>query len=439
MINSITELFNKWERGHCLQVTAPTGSAAVVIKGRTVQSFLGMGRREEDEEVDHFFTVSDEMRITLAVLTLLIIDEVSMIQPSLLSKVSSRLCEIKRNKKPFGGLHVVFAGDFAQLPPVLSHPLYFPVQKYDKPPSDLTISGHALWQKQLNVCVFLTENMRFVKDPKWGETLQAIRNGLWTTEIVDMINTRYLENTNDQAALLKDILAKEGGDIVPIVVSSNLARVKFINHMLAMSRDILPKSNCPIRIAAKVVQSKKARRIGGTFSLGDMKKIYKLRSNRTSNLQMTLDVFVGMPVQITKNICVEKGVANGSIGHVIGYQFKNNECNLGVEFSSSKDGLRIPNENVEVIFVRILGSEQVFHEELSRGVVPLVPYVESVKIQISGRTKTISVEQFPIVPAFSLTVHKVQGLTLKRMILGSWSTKDYYAPSQSYYVMLSSV
>ena len=124
---------------------------------------------------------------------------------------------------------------------------------------------------------------------------------------------------------------------------------------------------------------------------------------------------------------------------LIGYQFKNNACNLGVEFSSSKDGLRIPHEIVEVIFVRILGSEQVFHEELSRGVVPLVSYAESVKIQISGHTRTISVEQFPIVPAFSLTVHKVQGLTLKRMILGSWSTKDYKAPSQSYDVMLSRV
>ena len=49
----------------------------------------------------------------------LIIEEISMLTDETLSMVDTVCREIKQNQKPFGGIQVIFAGDFFQLPPVV--------------------------------------------------------------------------------------------------------------------------------------------------------------------------------------------------------------------------------------------------------------------------------------------------------------------------------
>ena len=51
----------------------------------------------------------------------LILDEVSMAG---CAKISQALCKAKSNILPFGGLSVLFSGDFHQLPPVMDTALY---------------------------------------------------------------------------------------------------------------------------------------------------------------------------------------------------------------------------------------------------------------------------------------------------------------------------
>ncbi|KAJ7199863.1 hypothetical protein GGX14DRAFT_341777, partial [Mycena pura] len=47
-----------------------------------------------------------------------------MVGCGLLHDVNQALCDAKENKQLFGGVNVIFAGDFAQLPPVLETKLY---------------------------------------------------------------------------------------------------------------------------------------------------------------------------------------------------------------------------------------------------------------------------------------------------------------------------
>ena len=114
-----------------------------------------------------------------------------------------------------------------------------------------------------------------------------------------------------------------------------------------------------------------------------------------------------------------------------------------VAFTESRDGMTIPSRDVEVVFVKIPGNGHGFCEELPAGVVPLVKKKEYVKCQRYNRHYSFSVEQFPIVPAFALTVFKTQGLTLNRMIIGSWGLvnlgRGTRPPNSSAYVMLSRV
>jgi hypothetical protein len=54
----------------------------------------------------------------------LLIDELSMIGCEMLQKVSRALTEAKGVTTAFGGVNMIFAGDFAQLPPIGDTRLY---------------------------------------------------------------------------------------------------------------------------------------------------------------------------------------------------------------------------------------------------------------------------------------------------------------------------
>ena len=64
-------------------------------------------------------SLSDEKlafyRFYLSELKLIIIDEISLLPVDLLYKISSRLCEIFQNKRPFGGKGVYAVGDILQV------------------------------------------------------------------------------------------------------------------------------------------------------------------------------------------------------------------------------------------------------------------------------------------------------------------------------------
>ena len=62
----------------------------------------------------------------------LFIDEVSMIGCSFLLKISKALTEAKQSTKAFGGINIIFAGDFAQLPPVGETRLFLHIDSHKK-------------------------------------------------------------------------------------------------------------------------------------------------------------------------------------------------------------------------------------------------------------------------------------------------------------------
>jgi len=114
--------YTRWLRDHAIEpaITASTGIAATHIGGLTIHSWAGIGIKRSLSEYDLDRIASTEHVVKRIRRTkILIIDEVSMLGPDTLSMVDAVCREVLGSSKPFGGLQVIFVGDFFQLPPIV--------------------------------------------------------------------------------------------------------------------------------------------------------------------------------------------------------------------------------------------------------------------------------------------------------------------------------
>ena len=127
----------------------------------------------------------------------LIIDEVSIIGCKLLLTIHEALCEAKENTKPFGGINIICARDFAQLPAVGDTRVYSHVNSKEA----ATQSGQkdifrkVLWLSVDNV-VLLHQLVQqdSTSDSKFTELLGHLQTGFCTDEDYIFLNSKQLHN-----------------------------------------------------------------------------------------------------------------------------------------------------------------------------------------------------------------------------------------------------
>ncbi len=99
-------------------VLAPTGVAAVNVRGQTIHSFFGFKPDITPEAVARIPVRNREL---LKELDAIVIDEISMVRADLLDCVDKYLRLHGHDKYlPFGGIQMIFFGDLYQLPPVVT-------------------------------------------------------------------------------------------------------------------------------------------------------------------------------------------------------------------------------------------------------------------------------------------------------------------------------
>ncbi len=100
-------------------VLAPTGVAAVNVRGQTIHSFFGFG---PNVTTHHFPRVQPKDMKRFRALKTIVIDEISMVRADLLDCVDVFLRKYgPKERRPFGGVQMVFIGDLYQLPPVVTN------------------------------------------------------------------------------------------------------------------------------------------------------------------------------------------------------------------------------------------------------------------------------------------------------------------------------
>lgn len=153
-------------------VTAMTGVAATSIMGETTSRAIGLGR---SKSLDYEFIK------TFANTRMIIIDEISFCTTTQLGQLDQKLKIVKEEPNlTFGGVHVLFCGDFHQLPPI------------GGPSVSIWVEEHLLWHNVLNSFVELTGTWRFLEDPEWGEILGRIRMSRETEQDLKVIKTRVI-------------------------------------------------------------------------------------------------------------------------------------------------------------------------------------------------------------------------------------------------------
>jgi len=168
-------------------VLAPTGVAALNVKGQTIHSFFRFKPGITPDRVKKIRSTDDNESVYHK-LDAIVIDEISMVRADLLDCVDLFLrLNGPEADKPFGGIQMAFIGDLYQLPPVVT--------------SGEKEIFQSLYESPYfyGARVFDSFEMEFVElekiyrqhDQQFIDLLNAIRNNSITGEDLELLNRRY--------------------------------------------------------------------------------------------------------------------------------------------------------------------------------------------------------------------------------------------------------
>lgn len=284
------------ERKIPVAVTASTGIAATHMNGMTIHAWAGIGVRTNLTQKDlEFMKTKKYLRDKLEIAKVLIIDEISMLHKSQLEMVNQVLKFFKGNNYAFGGIQVIFSGDFFQLPPI-GVPTENNREKF-------AFMSQAWLEAKLAIC-YLTEQHR-----QEGGHLDGILNEIRANSISPK-TLQLLEQA-------KNTPFDEGWE-PPMLYSHNHDVNRTNNQYLRA---------LPGKITTYTASTK-----------GNKKLVDLLKNSVRAEEQLYLKL--GAKVMFVKNN-YEHGYINGTLGKVVGYSEPDNapvvELNNGRKITAAPD------------------------------------------------------------------------------------------------------
>lgn len=362
----------KWceEEGITVALTASTGKAATSIGGVTVHSYLGLGHSRDINE----WLLNNPKGVSVKVVSrcdidAMIIDEISMMTGQQIDLINYILQEAKNNFEPFGGIKMVFSGDFLQLPPISKG-------------NEVKYAWESnSWGKAEFTTLNLTKIFR-QEDDEFLKVLKTLRVGRYDHKILKYLEGFRIsreESYNDEYSKYLKLFSK------------NIALEEYNQGEL----DKLEGEEFKFESKLNIRRPKEEKWI----------KSYK--NNLPAREELILKE--GARVMLTINDTEKYKYFNGSLGTV--------------ENIIRGQGVNIKLDNGENIFI------EPYTWELKAPITKRKANEFGVKLPETTMEVILDYTQLPLKLAYGLTIHKAQGMTIDSLIIDCsniWSEGQLY-------------
>lgn len=392
-----------------INVTATTGLSAISVSGTTIHSFAGVGTGELPKEyLLKRIRGKEHLKKRWTSADILIIDEVSMLSCDLFEKLEYIARTIRKTDAVFGGIQILLFGDFFQLPPIIK-------DQPNKSGGDVPVSKEfcfesEMWARVIQKTVLLKTVFR-QKDETYIRLLDHIRVGLKSDIILNQLKTRVIVDKNK---IPQDI---------PILYPK-LKQVRAEND-------------------AKLAEVQAPEYVSIAKYSGNPKLARELKSQMIANDREKLTFKKGARVMITANIDIGNRLVNGTLGTIkeiqadVNYNGDPTKLKIVVSIDSGNDSVVCSYINELEQLVKADPSPTTSTTTATLSTATPESVADEPKPELKPRITKISarVTQIPLILAYSLSIHKIQGQTLERAVM---SLDECFSPSQIY-VALSRV
>ena len=352
LIRTLYEWCN--ENNKSIQVCALTGCAAVLLqtKAKTIHSWAGIGLAN-GETINIIQNVANNIykKKNWINTNILIIDEISMMSSKILSILDGIAKKVRKNNRPFGGMQIIFSGDFYQLPPISSKNNTEQTQFCFENPiwDDLFDKEYHLSQ------IFRQSNKIYTK------ILNQIREGHLSKQAYAILQSRLLACPEQLLKPTKILPRRAQVNIINTNEMNSLNSQQKIYTMTIATTEDFTITERQIGILDKIPQ----QQINW--------EIEYLKNSIMCDQEIILKI--GAQVMCIINIDTESDnpIVNGSCGIIIGFDL--NEYPI-VQFR---------NNFIRTMTLHIWESEQI---------------------------KGIGIKQIPLILSWAISIHHAQGTTL---------------------------
>lgn len=269
-----------------IAITSTTGIAAVNIKGQTLHSWAGVGicNKSVEQTVEKIMK-KKPLKKQIKNCKILAIDEISMLDIKTFEYVDLVFKRVRKNKNPFGGIQVIFIGDFFQLPPVEKDGFLKPKYCFES----------KLWQALDLNTVLLTKNYR-QNEQDLINALANMRINSLTQEDIALLKTREHKEDMSLSNILHIFATNWEADNYN---SLKFKSIKEKEHKLVATDGIFKGE----KFITKPTNQMEAN-------------IFK-RIDTMCNAEKNISLKVGARVMLLVNLDFERGLINGSCGNVM--------------------------------------------------------------------------------------------------------------------------
>ncbi|KAG5672958.1 hypothetical protein PVAND_003045 [Polypedilum vanderplanki] len=370
-------------------LVAYTGMAAHNIGGITAHSAFNLTANQGKTDVGMSPDRANTMACELQRLKLIIIDEISMLSAEYLNQISSNLKQAFRSPHEFAGRSVIVVGDFYQLRPI-GGSFAFKSKNSQFRDSLTALCDNPQWR--LFKLFELTEIMRQKDDHRFAQALTQVAVGRMTPEDIALFTSRSYPDENSLPLEARTIL-------------------RLIAHNKDVDEFNTQRARQLVNGGAQKYTFNAIDSFIGTYTQSQKNKarheLESLDKKLTQNLPRQIDLVIGLRYMVSTNIDVSDGLFNGASGFLRFVEISNRKINaVYIEFDDETIGARARGSRFGIMRAN----------KINMRWTPINTTKKAFYVCKGGAVQVCR-EQYPLLMAEAITVHKSQGRSEPKIVV----------------------